>query len=374
MPDGSRGGGEDHKSSQGVMAIVGRLKKLQLGRVALGYGIGLAGALLFVFFKLPLPWFLGALTVCLVAAVLNAPFTSPRFMSIPVRAVLGVAIGAAFSPAMLDNIIGMIGSLLMLVPYMVVIIGGGMVFFQRIARFDAPTAFFCAVPGGLTDMVTMATDAGASARTVTLVQATRILLIVFLLPFWLQLADGQGLGGATLPGSSLVELGILDGLVLVGLGLFGWLLALRVGLAGAPLIGPMILSGIVHAAGLTAAKVPVEIMTLAQVTLGIILGAQFRGVTWKEFSTTLAWGSIFAVILVIVTGFVAIGVSSLTGFDSTSVLLAYAPGGQAEMNLLAYILGLDVAFTALHHLVRLAIVIFGAQIVFATRKDWRGDG
>ncbi len=374
MPDGSRGGGEDHKSSQGVMSTVGRLKRIQPGRVAIGYGIGFAGASLFVFLKLPLPWFLGALTVCLIAAVLNVPFTPPRFMSIPVRAVLGVAIGASFTPALMDNFVGMIGSLLMLVPYMVIIIAAGMLFFRRLAGFDAPTAFFAAVPGGLTDMVSMGADAGANPRTVTLVQATRILLIVFLLPFWLQLADGQGLGGAPLPGSPLAQLGIWDGLVLLGLGFFGWQLAMRIGLAGAPLIGPMLLSGIVHATGLSAAKVPIEIIVLAQVTLGVLLGAQFRGVTWKEFSTTLAWSSVFAVILVIVTGFVAIGVSHLTGFDSTSVLLAYAPGGQAEMNLLAYILGLDVAFTALHHLVRLAIVIFGAQMVFAARKDWRNGG
>ena len=64
-------------------------------------------------------------------------------------------------------------------------------------------------------------------------------------------------------------------------------------------------------------------------------------------------------------------VSRLTGFDSTTVLLAYAPGGQTEMNLLAYILKLDVAFTALHHLVRLAIVIFGAQLVFKANPAWR---
>lgn len=74
------------------------------------------------------------------------------------------------------------------------------------------------------------------------------------------------------------------------------------------------------------------------------------------------------------TGVVALGVSGLTGFDSTSVLLAFAPGGQAELNLLAYILGLDVAYTALHHLVRLAVVIFGAQLVFLANKNWRGSG
>jgi uncharacterized membrane protein AbrB (regulator of aidB expression) len=96
-------------------------------------------------------------------------------------------------------------------------------------------------------------------------------------------------------------------------------------------------------------------------------------VTWKEFSTTMMWGIAFAVFLVVLTAIVAMGVSRMTGFDSTSVLLAYAPGGQTELNLLAYILGLDVAYTALHHLVRLAVVIFGAQLVLAANRKWRSS-
>ena len=133
----------------------------------------------------------------------------------------------------------------------------------------------------------------------------------------------------------------------------------------------MMLSGLAHALGLTAAKIPLEILIFAQVTLGILLGAQFRGLTWREFSSTMVWGAGFSVVLLVATGLVAVGVSRLTGFDSTTVLLAYAPGGQSELNLIAYILNLDVAYTALHHLVRLAIVIFGAQLVFRANPKWR---
>jgi hypothetical protein len=41
------------------------------------------------------------------------------------------------------------------------------------------------------------------------------------------------------------------------------------------------------------------------------------------------------------------------------------------MALLALIIGLDVAVVALHHLLRVAMVIIGAQIVFKSHKDWR---
>ena len=103
----------------------------------------------------------------------------------------------------------------------------------------------------------------------------------------------------------------------------------------------------------------------------VLLGCKFRGLTMKEFTGTMVWGMANTIVLLAITAAVVVGVSRITGFDPVSVLLAFAPGGQTELNLLAFILGLDVAYVALHHLVRLAIVIIGAQIVFRTRTDWR---
>ena len=376
MPDGGDAPGND-----GIGARIGKridawLGKLSLTRtnawrLGLAFAIGFGGSLVFILIHLPLPWFLGSLTACIIASVLAAPIERPVQLSVAMRAVLGVAVGAAFTPELLTRFSGMALSLTLLLPFMLAIIYFGMIFFERVAKYDRPTAFFCAVPGGLTDMVTMAADAGANPRTVTLIQATRIVLICFLLPFWLQWVGGRTIGFMVPGAVHLNQFLLVDAIALIGLGWAGWKIAEYFKLAGAPLVGPMILSGLAHAFGLTTAKIPLEILIFAQVTLGILLGAQFRGLTWDEFSSTMVWGAGFSVILLIATGIIALGVSQLTGFDSTTVLLAYAPGGQSELNLLAYILNLDVAFTALHHLVRLAIVIFGAQLVFKANPKWR---
>jgi membrane AbrB-like protein len=151
----------------------------------------------------------------------------------------------------------------------------------------------------------------------------------------------------------------------------GWGIAHRLGLAGAPIVGPMVMSGIVHAAGLTTVRLPLELLVFAQIGVGVLLGCQFRGLTLREFSHTMVWGILNAIVLLSVTAVVVTMVSHWTGFDNVSVLMAFAPGGQTELNLLAFILGVDVAYVALHHLARLAIVILGAQLVFATQKSWR---
>lgn len=368
------GGGEGADASRSVVltpsARLHRYAALA-PRYALAMLIGAAGSLTFVYAHLPLPWFLGALSFCLVASVLQAPILRPIPLSIPMRAVLGVAVGSAFTPALLGRFGGMISSIAILVPFMAIVIASSLLFYERFAGFDRPTAFFSAVPGGLTDMTTMAEDAGANTRSVILVQATRILIIVFTLPLWLQWHDGLVVGWVSTGRARLADVSMLDGAFLVAAGWSGWWVARRLGLAGAPVVGPMIVSGILHASGLITAKVPLEVLTLAQITVGVLLGCQFRALTMREFTGTMVWGIANTAMLLVITAVVVVGVSHLTGFDEVSVLLAFAPGGQTELNLLAFILGLDVAYVALHHLVRVAMVILGAQLVFRSRKDWR---
>ncbi len=343
----------------------------RLARYTIAWLVGAAGSILFVWNNFPLPWFLGALSFTLIASVAALPVERPKPLAIPMRCVLGVAIGSAFTPLLLQRMGSMVWSLALLVPFMLFVIGMGMLFYERFAKLDRPTAFFAAVPGGLTDMTAMAEDAGAKPRSVILIQASRILVIVFALPLWLQWHDGLAVGQAVASRIRIWEVAPLDAAVMIGMGLFGWLAARRLGLAGAPIVGPMLVSGLAHAFGFTLAKVPLEVLVIAQISVGVLLGCQFRGLTLQEFSSTMVWGIAYAVVLLVITAIAAHWVSKWTGFDPISVLLGFAPGGQTELNLLAFVLGLDVAYVAMHHLMRLAIVILGAQLVFKSQKAWR---
>jgi len=101
----------------------------------------------------------------------------------------------------------------------------GYLFYSRVAGFDKPTAFFGAVPGGLTDMVTMSEDAGANQRVVTLLSAVRMVLIVFLVPLYMQFVSGMPVGGAVINTVHIWEMSVFDGAMLIGLGVAGWWIA-----------------------------------------------------------------------------------------------------------------------------------------------------
>lgn len=46
------------------------------------------------------------------------------------------------------------------------------------------------------------------------------------------------------------------------------------------------------------------------------------------------------------------------------MLLAFAPGGVAEMSLVALALGIDAAYVATHHVVRIFIIVVAAPLLF----------
>ena len=56
-------------------------------------------------------------------------------------------------------------------------------------------------------------------------------------------------------------------------------------------------------------------------------------------------------------------------FPIVSTLLAFGPGGQSEINLIAILVGANLPYITLHHIVRLFIVMNIAPIIAKKFKD-----
>ncbi len=69
-----------------------------------------------------------------------------------------------------------------------------------------------------------------------------------------------------------------------------------------------------------------------------------------------------------VAGFLA----AVAGFGFLDLLLAYAPGGMAEMSLIGLALGANAAFVATHHIARIALVVVAAPMAFKLIAKARG--
>ncbi len=58
------------------------------------------------------------------------------------------------------------------------------------------------------------------------------------------------------------------------------------------------------------------------------------------------------------------GLTQITGLPAVALMLAFSPGGLAEMSLIAIAIGADAAFVATHHVVRIFLIVVIAPLAF----------
>ena len=324
------------------------------------FAIGLVGVGVFQFLNLPLPWLLGPIFACLAAALAGVPLRGIKLLNDAMRGILGVAVGATFTTAVLATMVGMWPTLIM-VPVMVLCIAAlGVPYFQRIWGFDFPTSYYAAMPGGLQDMVLFGQEAGGDIRALSLIHATRVMVIVVALPFLLQWVWSADLSNP--PGAPASSLPLSQMALMVFCGIVGWQIAKRVGLFGASILGPLILAAIFALTGILEHRPPAEAIWAAQFFIGTSVGAHYAGVTGAEVRKDVIAAIGFCVILLVLTVIVAELVYLLNLAPPMETILAFAPGGQAEMTVLALIVGADMAFVIAHHVLRIFVVILGAPL------------
>lgn len=316
--------------------------------------LAIAGAVIFHVLSLPLPLLLGPMFACLIAALAGMPMKGTPPISSAMRVVLGVAVGASLTPALFGRLDEMALSVALIPVFTALIVLVGYPFFRRMG-FDHPTAYYCSVPGGLQDMAIFGEEAGGNIRALALVHATRVLVIVSLMPVLLTLIWGIELSGP--PGVPAAEVAPQEFVVMLFCAVFGWWAATRVGLFGAAILGPMIVAGIASMTDLLHARPPAEVMQFAQFFLGLGIGVKYAGITSEELrryvGASLGYCLLLAVLSVIFAEIVI-----QTGLAAPlEAIMAFAPGGQAEMVLLAIIAGADMAYVVTHHLTRVVLVI-----------------
>jgi membrane AbrB-like protein len=331
------------------------MKYLALTYVIAGIGVGI-----FIWLQLPLPWLLGPIFACLIAALAGVPMKGNKLINDAMRSILGVAVGATFTTTLLISMAAMWPTLLM-IPVMVVCIAViGVPYFQRVWGFDFATSYYSAMPGGLQDMLAFGEEAGGDVRALSLIHATRVMVVVVALPFIL-----QGYWGADLtnpPGAAASTIDPSQMLLMVFCGIAGWQGAKALVMFGASILGPLILAAIMALLGVLQHRPPAEAIWMAQFFIGMTVGTKYAGVTGAEVRKDVAAALGFCLILIALTFVFAEAVHLFHLASPMETLLAFAPGGQAEMTVLALIVGADMAFVIAHHVLRIFVVILGAPI------------
>lgn len=313
----------------------------------------------------PLPWMIGPLLATAIGSLRRLPLRAPVPLRNAGQWAIGTALGLYFTPQVVGIVVSQAAAIAVGIAWALFM---GAVFGAFLARsnpeipnLDRATTFFASAIGGASEMATLADRHGGRVDLVASAHSVRILLVVILIPFGLQLAGIQGVD-AFVPGPRDVH---VTGLLL----LMGLTSAVSLGLQHFRRPNPWVLGSLAAAALLTASGIELSALprwmtNLGQLFIGVSLGTRFTPQflhTAPRWLATVATGT---VALIVANAAFALVLARFSGLHPATVMLGTSPGGIAEMCITAKVLQLGVPIVTAFHVTRMAAVVLLAGPLF----------
>ncbi|GAA5088889.1 AbrB family transcriptional regulator [Nocardia iowensis] len=314
-----------------------------IGWVALLASV-LAGAELLDRVHFPAPQMILAIVVggaLALAGRLPAPM--PRELSIGVQAMLGVLMGSYLEISLLSTIgLALVPVLAVTVATLVISLLVAVVF-ARVAHVELPTATLGLLAGGSAAVVACADDMDADPRQVAFMQYLRVALVAVSAPALGALLNNSSgslttehvtLGGAVtnpdLPYWMIVGRGDqVAGLsIAVMLCVLGTKLGRRLSLPSPALIGPMLMTALLTALGISHGYAPTNLFKdLLFVLIGFEVGTRFTKTVVTEMARMIPGMTVTIVALSAIVAGLAFAVATFVDLELSDIYLATTPGG-----------------------------------------------
>ena len=336
-----------------------------LAHTAETFLIALAGGTLFTLIGFPAGLISGSVLAVAAAALLGRPMQVPVPLARTGYVLIGILLGAVVTPQTVTGFTAWPASIALVMLAALGMMLATATYLRLVHGWDRLSALLGASPGSMTQVIALSTELGADLPAIAIVQTTRVLLLTTGIPAALALfglvAPALPMAPAAAPGgTSPAELALLIA-VSCATAIVFWRLRFPAGL----LFGAMVGSGLLHGFGVLQAALPWWVGSAAVLVLGALVGSRFANQTFRLLIGYLgaAFGS-FAVSLSVATLFVLI-VAYLFPFPFANIAVAFSPGAQDTMMVLALALHLDPVYVAAHHVAR--FVVTATTIALAAR-------
>lgn len=351
-----------------------------IGWVAL-LGTVLGAAELLDRVRFPAPQMILAMLVGAVLALAGRlPAPLPREVSVGAQAMLGVLMGSYLEISLLSSIgLALVPVLAVTVATLVVSVLVAMVF-ARVAKVELPTAALGLLAGGSAAVVACADDMDADPRRVAFMQYLRVALVALSAPALAAfLDDGDRIASGSavvrsvtnpdLPHWMIVGRGDqVAGLsIAVLLCLVGVRLGRRLGMPSPALIGPMLLTGLLTALGLSHGYAPTNLLKeLLFVIIGFEVGTRFTRTVVVEMARMIPGMTFTIVALSAVVGALAYLVALFVDLELSDIYLATTPGGINAVLATAESMGANLPLITSVQSLRLLLMMLALPVLLRT--------
>ncbi len=329
----------------------------------LTFAVGSAGFFLAARCKVPNPALLGSM---FATGALNLAGYYPSFpawfVSLAANLLIGMMIGRQIDRNILRRIRALARPVFVQTALILVlsIVCGYTLRFMGGGRLDLLTALIGASAGGITEMAAFGLAMNADVSVVVLMQASRVVAALSLIPFIAVICEklGRGVkGGAiqarpNLPPFSRVQYAPLTLFAVAGSSLGVWL-----DIPSGELLGALVFCGAYAVAINRVYAFNAGLRSGAQIGLGLVMGQRIT----PEIAAQL-WQMLLpaaATTLVMLLGCTLLGLLlyRTTGWDLTLCLLCAAPAGLSQITVFADEIGVDSFIATVFHTVRILSIV-----------------
>lgn len=328
--------------------------------VALTLLVGILGSLVAHALRFPIPWMLGSLLFCASGKLMGLPIKTlhsgiERWMRIAIGVFLGPSVAVSIQQAGSDLPFAMAAAIF--VTTLTVI--GGTPWFEWRTNLSRRSAFMSAFPGGLSMLLALAGDIGNRAE-VLLVHAVRVVIVVVSISLLARVLGVPSVPDpliASLRWSTDTSILLLASLIVVC-----FVLAEKLRWAGGHVMIPMVITALLTYFTDVNIDPPALLKTCALLVFGIVIGCEVANGPRHRYVRLFTASSVFTVVIMGLAAILALAMTNYIDQGFMVLFLALAPGGIAEVSLVAFALGLDAGLVALVHSCRFFYIITAGPI------------
>lgn len=317
--------------------------------------IGFSGAAAATYVGFPAAALIGSSLAVSFASLLNLTCTIPTGFRAVAFTIIGCTLGSSITKSFIDQAIHWPLSLLILTIAVITILLVCSWILTKFFNQSPETAILATSPGALAYSLSIAAEGIGDLRSIVVIQSVRVLLIIAILPFFLDtFSDESGMvtGEMATSHMDIIEFSVI---FLLSIGA-GWVLE-KVRLPAAYLLTGTLVSGIAHFLGFVSGRPAGEMLFVGFAITGTIIGARFSAISKQDLRSLLKASLVVVIVSTSLAAVFAKIVSIMLSLTFGQVFVAYAPGGVEAMAAMALSLGYDPAFVASHHLYRILLLI-----------------
>ena len=300
---------------------------------------------------MPLAWLMGAAIVTGILSIKGLDVALPKLLYWPSLATIGAGVGLTITPSVAAEIARWF-PLMVVMGFSGVFLAALMTpWLARKGDMETSTAFFSLMPGGVIEMANIGDPYGADRTTIATLHAIRVALVVGLLPLGL-----YALFPSTGVAADDVYLAPAALTLVLAIAIAGGWVGMKLNLPASWLLGALLAVAALTSTGAVEGDIPNLLVAVAQVIVGISLGAKFKAERMRRLPRAMSAGARALFAIIVVMALIGIGFSQALPMDAPTMVLAFSIGGLAEMVLTARALELDMAMVAAFQSIRAVLV------------------